>query len=333
MFHKITKRCNKIRLKAILKNLFFPEKEINRSRQHFKFNQSNLDAIALEMVKLEQELRKIKPAELDSIDQLRNLHVTSALCTQDQFMTPEYNFWCKQLKIDPVFHRKYWEWYIICQVLWENNKLAKHMQGCGFGVGTEPMVALFARFGCKIVATDAPTDAGNPKKWENANQFASSIGDLNTKGIASQEEFLENVSFQPVDMNFLPDTLKNFDFLWSSCALDHLGNISNGIKFIINSMRCLKPGGIAVYTTEYNISSNDATITSGETVLFRRKDIESLSQELKQNNCELLPVNFDPGSGVLDKIVSLPPWNMNPHLKLLESDYVITSIGLIILKH
>lgn len=165
------------------------------------------------------------------------------------------------------------------------------------------------------------------------NQHASAIEDVNIKGILTQEELLENVSFRPVNMNCLPDNLRNFDFLWSCCALEHLGDMSRGIKFILNSMKCLKPGGIAVFTTEYNVSSNDETVLKGGTVFFRQKDIELLSQELKKINCVLSPVNFNPGTGFLDKIVSLPPWIMDLHLKLLVDDFVITSMGLVILKH
>ena len=48
--------------------------------------------------------------------------------------------------------------------------------------------------------------------------------------------------------------------LWSSCSLEHLGSISHGIEFILNSLKCLKQHGVAVHTTEFNLSSNEETL-------------------------------------------------------------------------
>lgn len=111
---------------------------MKQTRLNFNVNQSNVNAIALEIYKIEQENQNNKFETIESIEELRNLSLTSRLCTQDQFITPEYHFWCNQLKIEPVFHRKYWEWYFICQVLWENKKLGKNFHGCGFvNVGLE----------------------------------------------------------------------------------------------------------------------------------------------------------------------------------------------------
>lgn len=70
-------------------------------------------------------------------------------------------------------------------------------------------------------------------------------------------------------MNNMPEKYNNdFDFIWSSCALEDLSALEHGIKFILNSLRMLKPGGIAVHTKEFNVSSNFETIESGETVLI-----------------------------------------------------------------
>ena len=38
--------------------------------------------------------------------------------------------------------------------------------------------------------------------------------------------------------------------------------------FIEGAMNLLKPGGIAVHTTEYNVSSNEETIMEGNDVIF-----------------------------------------------------------------
>ena len=80
----------------------------------------------------------------------------------------------------------------------------------------------------------------------------------------------------------MPDDLRGFDFTWSSCAFEHLGNLAAGCDFVVEQMRCLAPGGVAVHTTELNVSSDDRTVESGATVLYRRRDIEDLAARLRR---------------------------------------------------
>ena len=82
-------------------------------------------------------------------------------------------------------------------------------------------------------------------------------------------------------MRQLPPDLDGFNFTWSACAFEHLGSIKLGQEFIQNQMHCLRPGGVAVHTTEYNVLSNADTISEGETVLFRRRDVERIVKHLK----------------------------------------------------
>ena len=47
------------------------------------------------------------------------------------------------------------------------------------------------------------------------------------------------------------------------------------MQFFINSVETtLKIGGVACHTTEFNLSSNDETVSKGDTVLYRRRDME-----------------------------------------------------------
>ena len=54
------------------------------------------------------------------------------------------------------------------------------------------------------------------------------------------------------------------------------------MDFVVAQMACLRPGGVAVHTTEYLVSSNDATVEAGGTVFYRRRDIEGLVQRLRR---------------------------------------------------
>ncbi len=133
-------------------------------------------------------------------------------------------------------------------------------------------------------------------------------------------------------MNNIDKNINGFDFCWSACAFEHLGSIARGLDFVANSIDCLRPGGIAIHTTEFNLSSNDRTLESTNLSFFRKQDIELLIQRLNRAGHAVAPVNFYPGETEVDTHVDLPPYSL-PHLKLATLNYVITSIGIIIQKN
>ena len=63
------------------------------------------------------------------------------------------------------------------QALWERGCIAKDKKGLVFAVGTEPLPAMFASFGCYILATDIFPEQGLEMGWDNGNQlcFGSSF--------------------------------------------------------------------------------------------------------------------------------------------------------------
>lgn len=111
----------------------------------------------------------------------------------------------------------------------------------------------------------------------------------------------------------------------------YLGSIHRGQEFVLNALKCLKPGGVAVHTTEFNCSSNIMTVNHNSSVFFRRRDIEYLVRRLRLAGCAI-DIDFRFGTLPFDKIVDLPPYKQSPHLKLLADGFVCTSIGLIITK-
>ncbi|MDR0703896.1 MAG: class I SAM-dependent methyltransferase [Planctomycetaceae bacterium] len=268
---------------------------------------------------------------------------TSSLTKQEFFETSFFQYWYPQLNYvdteykpnDVFYHRKIWEHIYIIQAFYERNYLANNKRGLGFAVGIEPLPALFAKLGCQIVATDLNRDNANKLGWIQSEQHSNNdLSALNRNNICPPDQFNKHVSFRNVDMNAIPDDLTDFDFCWSSCAFEHLGSIEQGLAFVINSMKTLKPGGIAIHTTEYNLSSDTKTIDNNPNfVIFRKQDILKLVQELTTCGYSVLPLDLSTGNGIIDAFVDLPPYfRKKMHLKLWLNGYVVTSIGLIIRK-
>ncbi|NJR23786.1 MAG: glycosyltransferase [Richelia sp. CSU_2_1] len=262
--------------------------------------------------------------------------ITSKLCAQRDFQTDYYQYWIDKLKAPEKIHRKYWEWVVMSQALQERGFLKPGKKGLGFAVGNEPLPSAFASFGCEIVGTDQNYDIPEAKEnWGTTDQLCRGKQALNEQGICPPESFEKLVSYRDVDMNNIPVDLKQgqFDFIWSSCAFEHIGSIAHGLRFVKESLKCLKPGGIAVHTTEFNCSSNTGTINEQNLVFFRKQDIDRLIGELAAEGYRVEPPDYWRGDSKYDLMPLTDfsqPWV--PHLKIKMGGYVATSLLLIVHK-
>ena len=264
----------------------------------------------------------------------------SSLCTEASLTSDRFVRWAERIRpawdhagsgLPVLIHRKLWEWLFIIEALSERGMLLPGRRGLGFGVGNDPLPSLFASLGCEIVATDLDVAQATEAGWVAGGQHAAALADLNRAGLCDPDQFAQRVSFRPVDMNRIPDGLRGFDFTWSACAFEHLGSIERGQEFLLRQMSCLRPGGVAVHTTEFNVSSDRSTVTWGPTVLFRRRDVDWIARHLRRGG-DRLDVDFDTGSSVADRHVDVPPYT-NVHLKTMVSSYVTTSLALVIEKN
>ena len=260
--------------------------------------------------------------------------LSSVVCRYEHWSTDWFKDWMPRLGLssEPVgaqIHRKHWEFCAIGHALEERGFLQPGKRGLCFAAGREFLPSAFAALGCEILATDY----AEQQHW--AGQHANSRADLFYESIVSQELFDRHVKFQTADMrNIQGIEPESFDFLWSSCAFEHLGSLEAGMNFVANAMRYLRSGGIAVHTTEFNLSSNDKTIARGANVIYRRRDIEELERRLRKIRCGLEPVDFFGGCHPFDLDYEASPFfpNDKPQIKLALEGFVCTSILLIIHK-
>ena len=253
----------------------------------------------------------------------------SSLCRFEDMITDEYLHICKAIGQKPVVHRKQWEFAYIYWKLLNHNMLSPGKKGLGFGVGSEPLPAAFVAMKCQILATDAPCDA-NDQGWALTGQHASSLDALRKPELVSDDEFTKLCDFMPLDMNDYESIPSDWQFHWSSCVIEHLGGIQKAIDFLVQSSLRLAPGGIAVHTTEFNLSSNEDTIDEPGACILRKCDLERLSEMLCSVGLSMESLVLDPGSHAYNYHVDVPPYELYNHLRLELGNYVSTSLGIVI---
>lgn len=281
-----------------------------------------------------------------------NLILNCRPSTQADIESPWFRFWCDKLRIAPLPHRKLWEYAYILQNAYALGKLSPGNRAIGFGCGLEPLPSFLASKGVEVTVTDLDPDKVAGMGWAETGQHLSSLEKAFIPDLVERQIFEDLVSIRYVDMNAIPlDTYEQFDFCWSVCALEHLGSIKAGLDFIRNSLDCLRSGGVAIHTTEFNYSRTSKTVDNWPTVLFLRRHFEELAKALQDDGFEVFPLDFDVGSRPLDCFVDLPPYTWDPslgdevligfdkadgyrpgHLKLSVDGFPSTCYGLTIVK-
>lgn len=287
------------------------------------------------------ELAAALPQPRDTV--ARHVGLKTSLATQAAIESDWVAHWCAELKIPVLFHRKLWELAYVLQAFHENGMIQPGKRGVGFGSGSEPLSSYLAAHGVSSTVTDLPIEEAEGRGWVETNQHASSLDSAFHPNLVAREQFDRLVDFRAVDMTAIPDALVDYDFCWSVCALEHLGSIEKGLAFIERALDTIKPGGLAVHTTEFNIEDGP-TIDNWPTVLFQRQHFEALADRLRASGHRVAEFDFDPGSKVLDRFIDLPPWDYDAgprldswlrdarHLKVGVDGFIATCAGIIVTK-
>ena len=234
------------------------------------------------------------------------------------------------------YNRKVWEWAFILQSLEQLGMLSEGKRAVGFGVGNEPLPALFASRGISVVATDQDADAG--EHWVSTGQLMHGLTGLSRPHLVPDEQLSERVSVRAVDMNAVPEDIGRYDIVWSSCVIEHLGSPERGLEFVLESCELLEPGGVAVHTTELELIPRDVTADYGNCAVFQLADLQRFAKAVEAAGYEA-SFNFHVSMDTpADRWVSLrgadaaTPLEDEAHLRLVIGDSVSTSYGLLIRK-
>jgi SAM-dependent methyltransferase len=340
-----------LRARWLLKRFVAPWRSSRPNTDEFRVLTRDIEAMKLNIKNFGYELarevssgRRHRPPA----DAPVKIGLRSKPTTQADMDSPWLDYWCAKLKIEPVYHRKVWELCYVLQALWERGMLAESRHGLGFGCGKEPLPSLMAAHGVRVTATDLPPQMAAGRGWVETGQHTSELNNLHFPHLVSRERFDSMVDLLYVDMNDIPESLESkYDFCWSICAYEHLGSIANGLRFVKESLKALKPGGVAVHTTEFSFLNDQETIDNWPTVLFQQKHFERLAAELERSGHKVEPLDFDVGDGAIDRYIDIPPyhsWDLKKpsswfdsmsqraHLKLNVDGFACTCFGVIVVK-
>lgn len=262
--------------------------------------------------------------------------LTSRLCSAVEFNEEWFVNYVEKFHCNLGYHRKLWEICAIAKAV-DDYIIGERVRAIGFGVGVEYLPSYFANTFKQIIATDLPMESEKAKLWKDGLQHSNKLQEIFYEKVfkGDYNKFSDKVVFDGLDMNNIPEKYldESFDLSWSSCTFEHLGSVKLGTDFIKNQMRCLKKGGYAIHTTEFNCDFSDTkTFQDGDTVLFNKSDIDKLIYELRElGYCPLEPIYYL-GDEPQDKFIDIPPYSKNCHLKLKLAQYTTTSIILIVKK-
>jgi SAM-dependent methyltransferase len=151
-----------------------------------------------------------------------------------------------------LIHRKDWEWALGIIAMRRFNRLNKRCTAIGVGAGREEVLFYLANYLGHIYATDL-YDA---KNWKN---FAPSDFPENPRKYAPFPYKEDALTVLRMDGRNLKFPLDTFDVAFSFSSIEHFGgkNHSGALRCLKEIERVLKPGGIAVITTEYILNDKE----------------------------------------------------------------------------
>ena len=233
-----------------------------------------------------------------------------------------------------LIHRKDWEWALGIIAMRRFGKLNEKSTAVGVGVGREEVLFYLANNLYHLYATDI-YDGNN---WKN---FAPSDFPENPKKYAPFPYKEDALTVMRMDGTKLEFPSESFDIAFSFSSIEHFGggkNHSGALRSLREMERVLKPGGLAVITTEYIINDKE------HPEFFNRRTIYSDLIDRLERLKLVEPLDLRITSKTLDTVIDYSSvgvsWNninndykrTHPHIVLRIKNILFTSIILVFQK-
>lgn len=242
-----------------------------------------------------------------------------------------------ELQESARLHRKQWEFAMIFLTLKKLGLLKSDKMGLSLGGGNERVLYSIARHIKKLVVTDLYDDHTS---WDCARTSDPNEFIRTSKPFPIDDEKIQALR---MDMRYLDFDDSSFDFCYSSCAIEHIGEDKDFIQHFNEVNRVLKNGGIYVLTTE--LQFGEQIIPDSNNYVFTRKYLSELISEsnlepVSDVNVELsrneinypFPSNIENVAFNGENSISEKIFSHFPHTILLRGNLPFTSVLLILKK-
>ncbi len=263
----------------------------------------------------------------------------SKVCDTADWFDAEYRCLVRDELREPArLHRKQWEFAMITLVLQRYGLLKPDKMGLSMGGGTERVLYAIASHVRHLVVTDLydPDTDWICARTPDPNQLIRE-----NKPFEIDED---RVRAYRMDMRQLEFEESAFDFCYSSCAIEHIGEYNDMLQHLNEVHRVLKEGGIYVLTTEF-LFGEESVCDPGQYIFSADYLRELLSGSrlaiASQPDCRITPhtINhpFPPNMSDLcyvdERGLSKPLMDVFPHVILLRGKYPFTSLLLVLRKN
>jgi SAM-dependent methyltransferase len=151
-----------------------------------------------------------------------------------------------ELQEFPRFHRMQWEFAVLFLALRRHGLLGEERTGLSMGAGRERLLYSVARRVRKLVVADLYDPQTT---WESARTDDPEAFIRSGKPFPVDDARLQAVR---MDMRELDFADRSFDFCYSACAVEHIGDREDFVRHLQQVHRVLKEGGLYAFTTEFH---------------------------------------------------------------------------------
>jgi SAM-dependent methyltransferase len=263
---------------------------------------------------------------------------TSKICDAADWFDPEIKYVIEnELKESARLHRKQWEFAMIFLTLKKMGLLKENSVGLSVGGGNERVLYSIAQYIKKLFVTDLYDDntSWDCARTQDPDEFIKA-----SKPFPVDDNKIQALK---MDMRFLEFDDNSFDFCYSSCAIEHIGEQKDFIQHFNEVNRVLKDGGIYVLTTE--LQFGEQTIPDPNNYIFSKKYLADLISEsdlepVSDVNVELSKneINYPFPSNIKNALfhghnfINEKIFGHFPHTILLRGNVPFTSVLLILKK-
>ncbi|HEY7751690.1 MAG TPA: class I SAM-dependent methyltransferase [Ignavibacteriaceae bacterium] len=262
----------------------------------------------------------------------------SKICDCADWFDPEFNYVVSnELKESVRFHRKQWEFAMIFLALKKYGFLSADKIGLSVGGGNERVLYSISNYVKKLIVTDLYDENTS---WDCARTGDPTEFILNSKPFDVNES---KISAMRMDMRNLQFDDNTFDFCYSSCAVEHIGDFDDFVQHFDEVYRCLKEDGIYVFTTEFQFG--DTTIKDPNNYIFSPDYLEKILNTIKltpEVNPDVALINHESNRPFPSNIKNMMitgkndlPGNIDGalnHVSLMRGKYPFSSILFILRK-